>query len=81
MDEAAYAWLKRKVDTARQTRDQATGKLDGVMERLKKEFGCTTIEAAEKRARQLASEAEKAETAFEAIAAKFEEDYREHLKD
>ncbi len=81
IDEAAYNKLKRRVDTAKQTRDRATGQLDGVMDRLKKEFGCDTIDAAEKKANQLEREAVVAERAFDEAAAKFEKEWGDHLAD
>lgn len=81
MDEAAYKKLKARVDTARQTRDRAAGQLDGVMGRLKREFGCDTIGEAEALAKKLNREAKAAEEAFDAAAAKFEEEWNEHHQD
>lgn len=81
MNEADYTKLKRRVDTARQTRDRATGQLDGVMERLKKEFGCDTIEEAERAANKLEKEAVIAERAFTEAAAAFEKEYGDRLGD
>lgn len=79
MDDATYAKLKARADKARQLRDQAAGKLAGVMERLKRDFGCTTIEAARTKSEQLARKADEAEAEFSRIADRFKESYNEKL--
>lgn len=81
MDETTYKKLKTRVENARATKDRATGQLDAVLERLKKEHGCDTIEAAEKLASKLEKEATAAEEAFDTAATAFEKEYREHLAD
>ncbi len=80
MDEQTYKKLKARVDLARQTRDRATGQLDGVMDRLKKEFDCSTIEEAEKMAAKLEREATVAERAFDEAAKKFEAEWHDNLE-
>ena len=44
-----YNQLKEQVEAAQRKADKAQGALDTTMERLKKEFGCSTISAAKKK--------------------------------
>ena len=53
--------LKREVEQAKSAHDQAQGKLQGLMERLKKEFECTSLEMAELKVTELEEEADRLE--------------------
>lgn len=73
IDEKEYKRIKRAADEARQARDRAAGHLEGVMERLREEFGCDTIQAAEKKLKTLTKEAKAAEAAYREAVEAFEE--------
>ena len=68
-----YMDLKKKVEEAQQNADKAQGALEQITNRLKDEFGCTTLEAAKKKLKNLEKEEEKAKTAFEDAVEEFEE--------
>ena len=79
IDERKFRELKKKADGARAARDKATGQLEAAMERLQNEYGCTTIEEAEKKLAQLDRDAAKAEAGFEKTVTAFEEGWDERL--
>ena len=79
IDERTFRQLKQRAQQARTARDNATGQLEAVMARLRDEFGCETLAAAEKKAVILTKEAALAETEFEGAVAEFEEEWHEHL--
>lgn len=79
MNEVEYKKLKARVEAARATRDRAAGQLDGVMARLLKDFGCSTIEQAEKLVNKLEREAAVAEREFDDAAEKFQKEFDEHF--
>lgn len=67
-----FAELQRRVERAKRDRDQAVGARKQLLERLRKEYGCDTLEAAEKhllkkeaKERQLAEDYGKARKAFD----------------
>ena len=70
--------LKRKVETLKSEVDQAKGALDSAMERLS-EFGCSTIEEAEKILITLQSQADEAKADFDKSMAEFEEKWKGKL--
>lgn len=73
------ARLKTKVDAAKSERSKAAGALEQVMGRLKKEFGCSTLDDARKMLKKVTADAEKAQTAFDTAFADFEEKYADQL--
>jgi len=67
-----YMGIKKKVESAQQKADQATGALSTVMKQLKDTFGCTTLKLAkvklaklQKQEKNLKAEEEDAIEAFE----------------
>ncbi len=48
--------MKNQVDQAKVDKAQAEGRLEGVMDRLEKEFGCTTVEQAKELRDKLTAE-------------------------
>jgi len=48
--------LKEKIDEAKRGKAQAEGRLEGLMEQLKNEFDCSSIEEAKQRKEVLAKE-------------------------
>ena len=79
IDEKEFRRRTQRAEDARQARDKATGQLDGLMERLRDEFDCGTIEEAEELATKLASQAAKAEQAYDKAATMFEEVWDDRL--
>lgn len=77
--EAEYKRLKALADTAKSERDKALGQLDAAMTTLRDEFGCNTIEKAQKKLKELNEEADAGEEAYNAAKAKFEQDWDERL--
>lgn len=53
-----YTKLKKSVDEAQQQADRASGALDGVKGRLKKEFGCNSLKSAKTKLAALEKEEE-----------------------
>jgi len=79
IDERAFKQLNQRAQQARTARDNATGQLEAVMTRLRDEFGCETLAAAEKKAAILTKDASLAEAEFEEAVTAFEEEWHEHL--
>ena len=63
------------------TRDKAAGQLEAAMERLEAEFGCKTIEEAEKKLTKMEREMAKAEEVFNKAVVAFEEKWDAQLND
>jgi len=66
-----YMELKRKTEQSQQEADRAEGALQQVMNQLKKEFGCTTLEDAKKKLDILEKQERKAEIEFEKLINEF----------
>lgn len=81
IDEKQFKQLRQRADAARKARDRAEGQLESAMERLQDEFGCDTIEKAEKLARTLKKEAATAEAKYDEAVAAFEESWEAQLED
>jgi hypothetical protein len=79
INEKEFKRLRRKAEAARVARDKAAGQLEAAMDRLQDEFGCNTVEAAEKKVAQHDREAKKAEASFEKAVAAFEEEWDDQL--
>ena len=71
-----YLQLKKEAEEAQQQADKAEGALEGVMKRLKDEFGCKSLESAEKKLKELEKIEKKAKKDFAAAVEKFEEDWK-----
>ena len=79
LNPALNAYCTSMADEARRARDKASGQLEGVLARLKDEFGCDTVKAAERKAAQLTREAAKAEQAYDKAATEFDAEWGEQL--
>lgn len=58
--------MKAKIETAKTEKAQIEGRLLSVMDRLDKEYGCKTLEAARKRQTQLSEQAGALKSSLEA---------------
>lgn len=76
-----YKALRDRVDTVRRDRDRAAGQLDALMERLRDEFGCNTLEEAEKYEATLAAEVDRTAKALQHATAEFETKWGDYVKD
>jgi len=73
-----YMELKKRVEQAQQEANKAEGALEQVMKQLKKEFGCTTLEQAEKKLSILEKQEQKAKIEFENAIEEFEEKWNDN---
>lgn len=60
-----YEGLKRQLERLRSEQDRKQGSLDGLMKRLKEEYGVKTLEAAEKEIKREVAKAERLEEEVE----------------
>jgi len=67
--------LKKRVEQAQQEASKATGALEAGMARLKKEFGCDTLEEAQSKLRRMTKETEKAQAEFEEAFSAFQKEH------
>jgi len=74
-----YQKLKGKADELQREADRAEGALEQLMDKLKDEFDCETLEEAEKLSKKLEKEAKKAEEDFETAIDMFEEKWGDVL--
>lgn len=74
------ARLKAIVSKAQENKNRAEGGLAEVMARLKEQFGCDTIEDAEKKLAKLQRRAEAAERKFEESVGAFRRKYEDVLR-
>jgi len=70
-----YLALKRRVESAQQKADQADGAIGEVMKQLKKEFGCSTLNEAKRKLKQLEKQEVESKEKFDSAVEKFEEDW------
>ena len=68
-----YMELKRKVEEAQQKVDKAEGALEQIMERIEKEFDCSTLEAAKKKLKSLIQQEDTTKKKFDEAIEEFEE--------
>jgi len=73
MDVEEYQTLKRCVETAQQDLNKAEGALTQLMNQLKKEFNCSTIEQAEKKLKELEKKQKQLEIEFNKQIKQFKE--------
>ena len=71
-----YLKLKKEAEEAQQQADKAEGTLEGVMKRLKEEFGCKTLKEAEKKLKELEKIESKSKKDFNTAVEKLEEDWK-----
>ncbi len=76
-----YLELKENVEEAERQANQAEGALGQVMKQLKTEFGCSTIEAANKKLKKLQQQVNVAEKSFNTAVEVFEEKWENELGD
>jgi predicted RNase H-like nuclease (RuvC/YqgF family) len=69
---ADFEKLKEKIEESKARRSRAEGALEQAMERLKKEFGCSTIEEAEAKIETLNAELDNDEAELSALLDKIE---------
>lgn len=75
-----YQKLKKKADEAKTDADRAEGSLENQLKKLKEEFGCETVEAAQKMAVELKGQLEEEEASFEEELRRFQEKWGDALK-
>jgi len=71
MDIKEYERLKSKVESAQRQQNQAEGALSQLMESLKKEHDCSTVEEAIKLSAKLSKEVQKLETECDSLMEEF----------
>jgi len=81
IDLKRYQVLKSKVDDLQRDADRAEGALTQLMERLKTEHDCDTLEQAEKKVAKLKKALAAAEQQYESDLEEFETDWEHVLKE
>ncbi len=71
METKRFEQLKREVESARSEAAQAKGAFEQLMKQLKEEFGCRSVEEAQKLLRKLEKEAEEAEESYLEVEAAY----------
>ena len=79
IDEAEFMRLNKAATDARSQRDRAQGQYDAAVQRLKEDFGCTTLKEAAKKATDLEKEAEEALADYDEAKALFMEAWGENI--
>jgi len=77
--EADFEKLKRTRDRLQSEVDQSKGALEETMSRLKKDFGCYTLQEAEKLLKKTDKELDKATEEFEEAMAAFQKEWGDDL--
>lgn len=75
IDLKRFQQLQAAVEKAQSDADRAQGALDQLMAKLEAEYGCTTLEQAEKKLEELTSKSAAAEQTYNDALAVFEEEY------
>lgn len=81
VDEAQYLRLRKRVEAARAARDRATGQLDGLMDRLRKDFDCDTVEEARRLSKKIERDTKRAADLFHKTMDTFREEWGEYTED
>lgn len=71
--------LKSRLEHKRQEGDQASGALKQLMKQLKDEFGCDTLEEAEKKLAEMQADVAKKERKFDKKLDQFNKTFGAHL--
>jgi len=74
-----YERLKTKVERLQREADRAAGIRDEKMDRLKEEFGCTSLAEARKLLKTVEQEAEEAEAKYAEALGAFKEKWEDQL--
>lgn len=69
--------IKDRVENLRKERDKAAGALEQILSRLKREFGCDSLQEAKKLHVSLSKEATKAEGDYERLLVEFKTKHEE----
>lgn len=77
VDLKKFERLKSRLEDARRRQQRAEAVRDELLAELKKDWGCGSVEAAEKKLRKLEAEAEKAEQEFSEKLDEFEREWGE----
>ena len=80
MDLQEFQRLKAKVEESRRRGDKAAGAMESIARRLKDEFGCPSVEAAEARLEELEEAEKDAAKAAEDAMREFTKKYGERLE-
>ena len=80
MDTESYVQLKKRVESAQRRVDEAAGAIATLETRLKEEFGCESVEAAERLQTRLKKEKAAALKAYEEERKKFEEKWNDRIE-
>ena len=75
MELKRYQQLKKQVAETNEEANRAEGALDQIMQQLKSEFNCTTIQQAETELKKLQQKQKQAEQKYKTELEKFEEQY------
>ena len=76
-----YLALKKRVESAQQKADQAEGAIGEVMKQLEREFGCSTLNEAKRKLKQLEKQEVESKEKFDSAVEKFEEDWPDESDD
>lgn len=71
--------LKRLVESEQRQRDKAQGRYEAVMDELRREYGCDSLEDAEKLKKKLDRQAEAAKQEAERALAEFKREFGKEL--
>lgn len=74
-----YQRIKAAAEKARRAADRARGERDGIVKKIREEYGCNTPAAAKATAVKLGAAADAALAAYEAALAKFKTDWPDIL--
>lgn len=80
IDTKKYNTLKKKLIRFEKQRERAAGALEQLLQQMKKEFGCTTIEAAKEKLKGLKLDARTNEKKFAVRFKKFERECPKFLE-
>ena len=70
---------KKLWESLQRSRDRAQGKLDGLLQRLQKEFGCSSLSAAKKLLSKKTKAVEALEEKYQTLLTDFRKTYQERL--
>lgn len=79
MDLKKYSEYEKTLAEAKTARDRAAGRLAGVLEELKTEFGCSSLKEARAKLKELDKLTQEAEAAYAAAEAEFLREFADEL--
>lgn len=80
MDLQKYLRMKREVEKAERERQNAKGALDLLLETLKRDFGCESLEEGDKLLASIEEKKRELESNFDAQLREYEKEYRHVLE-